>query len=79
MYTAEDARRKDHDELDSRIAHAVKHNRHGDGAYLRIYIEDWFVDSIEWELEKRGFTNIEVPNMILTADVYFEWAREDRP
>lgn len=72
MYTADDARRGNYDELDARIEHAV---REGDGnsASLRIYVEDAFFHSIWSELHDRGFKNIDVPYIVLKGDVYFEW------
>ena len=73
MYTADDARRGNYDDLDGRIEDAVKYNRHGNGAYIRVYIEDSFCHSIGYELERRGFKNIDVPSITLKGDVYFEW------
>ena len=58
MFTADDARRGNDDELDERIAHAVRNNKHGNGAYLRVYADDSFRDSIAEDLEKRGFKNV---------------------
>jgi hypothetical protein len=72
MYTADDARRGNHDDLDKRIKAAVKDGT-GNSAYLRVYIEDSFIHTIEEELEKRGFKNIRVPDITLKGDVYFEW------
>lgn len=73
MFTADHARRGNEDELDGRIEYAVKNNRHGNGAYIRIYHDDTFRHRIEYELEARGFKNIEVPQITLKGDVYFEW------
>jgi hypothetical protein len=61
------------DELDDRIAYAVRNNRSGNGAYLRIYHDDSFRHSIRTELENRGFKNVDVPSFVLKTDVYFEW------
>lgn len=73
MFTARDARRGNIDELDDRIAYAVRNNRQGNGAYLRIYHDDSFRHSIESELERRGFKNIDAPSFCIKTDVYFEW------
>ena len=73
MFTAKDARRGNLDELDSRIENAVRGAGGGNSAYLRIYIEDSFRHTIEHELERRGFKNINVPDFVLKGDVYFEW------
>lgn len=74
MFTAEDARHSSRDDLDRRIRAAVKDCDAGhNAAYLRIYIEDPWVHSIQSELEERGFKNINVPDICLKGDVYFEW------
>jgi hypothetical protein len=73
MYTADDARQGNDDELDSRIEYAVRNNRHGNGAYMRIYHDDSFRHNIVTELERRGFKNIDAPSFVLKTDVYFEW------
>jgi hypothetical protein len=73
MFTADDARKGNADELDERIAYAVRNNRHGNGAYLRIYHDDSFRHNIEYELERRGFKNVDCPSFVLKTDVYFEW------
>ena len=73
MYTADDARENDASDLDMRIKESVKEYRQGRGAYLRVYIDDWFCHSIETELKNRGFKNIQVPYITLKGDVYFEW------
>jgi hypothetical protein len=72
MFTAQDAARGNMDDLDQRIRQAVRDGS-GKSAYLRIYMEDSFAHSIEYELEKRGFKNIQVPSFVLKTDVYFEW------
>lgn len=72
MYTADMARQKDHSDLDRRIEAAVKSGT-GSSAYLRVYIEDSFLRSIRQELEDRGFKNVDVPDIVLKGDVYFEW------
>jgi hypothetical protein len=72
-YTAEDARRGNDDDLDKRIRAAVKDAGSARGAYLRVYIEDSFVHRIGEELRGRGFTNVQVPDIVLKGDVYFEW------
>lgn len=74
MYTADMARQKDTTELDARIEAAVKDRDAGPNAsYLRVYIEDWFCRTIGEELERRGFKNVQVPDICLKGDVYFEW------
>ncbi|MGQ4813073.1 hypothetical protein ACCZ74_12335 [Agrobacterium vitis] len=73
MFTANDARRGNEDELDDRIAYAVRNNKHGNGAYIRIYHDDSFRHSIVTELENRGFKNIDAPSFTIKTDVYFEW------
>lgn len=73
MFTAKDAKQIISDDLDERIANAIRNHRGRSGAYLRIYHEDSFSSSIIEELEKRGFKNIVVPDYVTTADVYFEW------
>ena len=72
MYTADDARQWNQDDLDRRIENAVREGN-GNSAYLRIYIEDSFRHSIKHELERRGFKNINVPSITLKGDGYFEW------
>lgn len=75
MFTADMARKLNDNNLDERIqkeveyaiSHGIKH------AYLRVYIEDAFIDSIEEELTKRGFHSIQVPNITLKGDIYFSW------
>jgi hypothetical protein len=75
MFTAEDAARHsghDPDELDRRIKAAVSDG--GDRkAWLRVYAEDPWCRSIEWELEKRGFKNVYNPRGMIKWDVSFEW------
>lgn len=75
MYTADMADREDgQSDLDNRIRMAVKEQDGGyRAAYLRVYIEDPWVHQIEYELERRGFKNIKVPDIVLKGDVYFEW------
>ena len=76
MYTADHANSEDgQEDLDRRIRLAVLDEDGGKSksAYLRIYIEDPWRHSIEYELERRGFKNINVPDFILKGDVYFEW------
>lgn len=73
MFTADDARQRDSDDLDERIERSVRERRDGEGAYLRVYIEDPFFHRIRYELEERGFKNIHVPDICLKGDVYFEW------
>lgn len=73
MYTANDARNADNDDLDQRIEYAVKHFREGNGASLRIYHDDSFRYRIVEELEMRGFKNIHAPSFTVKTDVYFEW------
>jgi hypothetical protein len=74
MFTADDARNEDQSELDNRIRQAVKDREGGpNGAYLRVYIDDPWIDTIKDELERRGFKRVQVPDIILKGDVYFEW------
>lgn len=73
MFTADDARRGNQNDLDERIERAVRDGAPGNSAYLRIYVEDAFCHTIGEELERRGFKNIDVPSIILKGDVYFEW------
>ncbi|CAM3519470.1 hypothetical protein G6L26_007555 [Agrobacterium radiobacter] len=73
MFTADDARKGNEDELDDRIAYAVRNNKQGNGAYLRIYHDDSFRHSIVSELERRGFKNVDAPSFCIKTDVYFEW------
>ena len=75
MYTAEDARKGDMEKLDRRIQEAVEDSK-SNSAYLRIYVEDPWYRTIEAELTKRGFKNIQVPDIVLAGDVYFEWGDE---
>lgn len=78
MYTAEMAKKDaagNDSELDDRIKSAVKEaNYRGHRTTsIRVYIEDAFVHNIREELEKRGFTNVDVPYIILKGDVEFSW------
>lgn len=74
MYTADMARQESQDDLDRRIAMAVRARDAGPNAtYMRVYIEDSWLDNLEHELEIRGFKNIELPDIIIKGDVYFEW------
>ena len=73
MYTAEDAREETGRDLDEVIRMAVRGSDMPNAAYMRIYIEDRWYRNIESELESRGFKNIQVPDIILKGDVYFEW------
>jgi hypothetical protein len=77
MYTAEmarsDALETASNELDRRIENAVKENQWAGRATVRIYIDDPFRYTIKEELEKRGFKNVDVPDIILKGDVSFEW------
>ena len=73
MFTADDAYNSVGDDLDERIEYAVLNNRQGNGATIRVYVEDPFFRSITWELERRGFKNVADHDNILTADIYFEW------
>lgn len=78
MFTAEDARKQvetEPNKLDALIEEAVREaNYHGHtSASIRVYIEDAYVHTIREELEKRGFSAINVPDIILKGDVYFSW------
>ena len=77
MFTAGDAKKfqdsRDVNSLDEQIHRAVCQS-HGKGcATLRVWSDDWFADTIQHELEIRGFKNVR--NVIGTHkwDVYFEW------
>lgn len=73
-FTAHDARMGNDDELDGRIAYAVRNNKQGSsGAYIRIYHDDSFAHRIEQELEARGFKNVVAHSFSIKTDVYFEW------
>lgn len=74
MYTADDARRGNQDDLDARIKRAVEGNACGSSAHIRVYHDDPWRYTIQEDLEERGFTNVYVPDIILSGDVYFEWA-----
>lgn len=71
-YTADDARSGGQGDLDARIKAEVEHSN-GNSGYLRVYIEDPWVHRIQAELEERGFKNVQVPEITLKGDVYFEW------
>lgn len=75
MFTADNARDSDQNELDERIRAAVKSPDGGspNSTYMRVYVEDWFCGTIQYELERRGFKNVSVPFIVLKGDVYFEW------
>lgn len=79
MFTANDARQKNNSDLDKRIEKEVNYSKSQglNSGYLRVYIEDWFVSTIEEELQKRGFHSIRVPDITLKGDVYFSWADEN--
>lgn len=73
MFTADMARRGNYDDLDRRIEAAVKDRASGNSAYLRVYIEDAFLPYLQEALEERGFKNVQIPDIVLKGDVYFEW------
>lgn len=78
MYTADQARihrAEAPNDLDERIQTAVeKANRLGQRtASIRVYIEDAYCADIQNELENRGFTNIDVPDIVVKGDVRFSW------
>ena len=60
-------------DLDDRIRRAVKETEHGRGAYMRVYADDPWRHTIYDDLRERGFVNIDVPDIIIKGDVYFEW------
>ena len=75
MYTAHDARDRDQAELDRRIKSAVEDNDAGPtAAYLRVYNDDPWRYTIKEELERRGFKRVDVPDITICGDVYFEWS-----
>lgn len=73
MFTAGAAERAQTDDLDRRIAEAVREAGSARCAELRIYADDAFAATIREELEARGFKNIHVPRLIIKTDVSFEW------
>lgn len=73
MYTADMARTQRKNDLDDRIKAAVEEEFMANGAYMRVYIDDPWLSNIETELKIRGFKNIDIPNITLSGDVYFEW------
>lgn len=78
MYTAEQARsNEEYTEslLDSRIRREVAEAQAygATTASIRVNRDDPFFDNIEEELKKRGFTNICVPEIIISGDVDFSW------
>ena len=60
MFTADDARRLQQEDLDSRIESVVKENvkENKNYGFLIVSNKDVFKDSIESELGRRGFNNI---------------------
>jgi hypothetical protein len=72
MYTADDARRGNQDDLDARIKRAVSDGT-GNSSHIRVYHDDPWRYTIQSDLEERGFTNVYVPDIIICGDVYFEW------
>jgi hypothetical protein len=73
-FTADDARNLANDDLDQRIRQAVSNADAGPNAtYMRVYCDDPWLHSLESELRDRGFINIDVPNITIKGDVYFEW------
>jgi len=77
MFTADHARSLGQADLDRRIEAAVRDATPGNRAYLRVYIEDPWCGTIQHELERRGFKNINAPDIIIKGDVYFEWDRSE--
>lgn len=73
MFTAQDANNLVQNDLDERIERAVREYSENSGAYLRIYHDDSFFHNIEEELTRRGFKNINVPDICIKGDVWFEW------
>lgn len=78
MYTAEMARRDWGtlpNVLDARIEEAVKKANYNGfrRASIRVYINDPFLYNIREELENRGFTDIDIPDICLSGDVEFRW------
>ena len=72
-FTADMAREGNNGELDARIKDAVRNPCGYNRASIRIYHDDSFRWSIESDLIDRGFKNIEVPDITIKGDVYFEW------
>lgn len=72
MYTAADARQGRQENWDRRIREAVEDGGYGH-ATIRVYAEHGEQYAVKAELEKRGFINVEVPDMVIKGDVYFEW------
>lgn len=75
MFTAQNAKSLSCDDLDARIEKAVKEaiSCGHKSASIRVYIEDSYVHTIWHELNKRGFTDIHVPDICLKGDVSFSW------
>lgn len=73
MFTADDARRHNFDDLDARIKAAVKDAGSATCAYMRVYNDDGFLPYLKEELEKRGFHSVDVPDIVIKGDVYFCW------
>lgn len=75
LYTAHDANMRKIG-LDGLIQKAVESSSQNN-ALLRIYRDDCFFNTIQEELEKRGFRNVKITLSITQADVYFEWGSPD--
>lgn len=73
MYTAVDALIQSNAVLDEKIERAVLDGANTRCGSIRVYDTDWFCNTVQEELELRGFKNVQVPRFVQTADVYFEW------
>ena len=78
MYTAQLAQEhanQSENELDERLKSAVSEANYRGlrSASIRVYIDDAFCSTIRQELEARGFTDIDVPDICLKGDVRFAW------
>lgn len=76
MFTARDARQMQQDDLDERIERAVR-EAHGGRASMRVYCEDAWLPRLREELERRGFINIRIPDIIIKGDVEFGWPMDE--
>lgn len=75
MYTADDAREEDSKLLDNQIKLAVEgSDRKGTRATMRVTPQDWFRETVEYQLEVRGFKNVCVCGVSQgNLVVQFEW------
>lgn len=78
MFTAKDARNISMSYLDERIKDAVINcPKYPNGASMRVYCDDPWLPNLKQELEKRGFINIYIPDIVIKGDVDFYWPEEE--